>query len=225
MKDNKSTWIRLGLILVLSILSFVIFAALAEDVVMHEEISTIDPILGNWIVAHASSQGDRIFSAITFWGNGLVITIGTIVLTLWLSKGKRWDQLIFLDAAVGGASILDLILKQIFLRPRPDYPGAYLTEVSFSFPSGHAMLSIAFYGAVAYLAFAYLTHGWAKVLVTVGALAISGFIGFSRLYLGVHYFSDVLAGWVAGGFWLALCILVDQIRTLVRMPRGRSVYQ
>jgi undecaprenyl-diphosphatase len=222
MDDKKSTQIRLGLILVSVIITLVIFASLAEDVVNHEELSAHDPILGNWIVSHASPEGDRVFSAIAFWGNALTITAGTVGLNLWLSKRKRWEQIIFLDAAVGGEAMLNLVLKQIFVRPRPAYPHTFLTEVGFSFPSGHAMASVVFYGAIAYLSYAYLKTLRAKVLVTIGAVFIAGIIGYSRLYLGVHFLSDVIAGWVAGGFWLSACILADQLHRGVSAPSPTS---
>ncbi len=73
------------------------------------------------------------------------------------------------------------------------------------------MLSIAFYGAIAYLACSYLKSSRAKLLVTSSALLISGLIGYSRIYLGVHYITDILAGWTAGIAWLAMCILFDQL--------------
>ena len=221
MNDKKLAWIRWALPLVFLIIGIVVFASLAEDVVHHEELSTLDPILGNVIITHSSTGGDRVASMITFWGNGLVITVGTVLLSLWLSRSKRWNQVIFLDTAVGGAGILNLLLKQVFVRPRPAYPHTYLTETGFSFPSGHAMLSVAFFGAVAYLSYAYLKSFRMKLLVTIAALVISGLIGYSRLYLGVHYLSDVLAGWAAGGFWLAVCIFVDQLYIQLKKPRKR----
>ncbi len=211
MENNKPEPLRMGPILMISVLALMIFASLAEDVLHHEEFSTLDPILGNRIITGTSQIGDRIFALITFWGNAVVIIVGTILLGLWLLKWKRRDQLIFLDIGVGGAALLNIVLKQLFARPRPDYPQAYLTAPGFSFPSGHAMISIAFYGTIAYLACSYLKRFHAKLLVSTGALVISGLIGFSRLYLGVHYISDVLAGWAAGIAWLAVCVLVDQL--------------
>jgi undecaprenyl-diphosphatase len=211
MKNEKPEPLRMGPILMILGSSLMIFASLAEDVLHHEGFSTLDPILGNQIITGASKVGDQIFGLITFYGNVVVIIIGTMLLGLWLLKRKRLDQLIFLDAAVGGAALLNFVLKQLFARPRPDYPQAYLTASGFSFPSGHAMISIAFYGAIAYLACSYLKSLRAKLLVSTSALVISGLIGFSRLYLGVHYISDVLAGWAAGIAWLSVCILVDQL--------------
>ncbi len=211
MENKKPGPLRMGPILMISGSSLAIFASLAEDVLNHEVLSTLDPILGNRIITGTSQKGDRFFALITFWGNAVVITLGTVFFGLWLMKRKRWDQLIFLDTAVGGAALLNLILKQMFARPRPDYPQAYLTEPGFSFPSGHAMCSVACYGAIAYLSCAHMKSFRAKLLVSIGALVISRLIGYSRLYLGVHYITDVLAGWAGGMAWLAVCILFDQL--------------
>jgi membrane-associated phospholipid phosphatase len=210
MKSKKITLLRLGFILGILLITGMVFTSLAEDVVNREAFSLFDPLFGNWLLTQTNPGGDRIFSTITYFGNALVISAGTIWLGFWLAKKKRWNQLIFLFLAVGGAALLNLILKNIFLRPRPNFPLAYLVEKGFSFPSGHAMVSTAFYGAAAYLAFFVLKRWQNKLLVAFGCLAAALLIGFSRLYLGVHYLTDVIAGWSAGGLWLAVCILGDQ---------------
>jgi undecaprenyl-diphosphatase len=104
------------------------------------------------------------------------------------------------------------VLKNIFQRSRPTIPGAYMVETGFSFPSGHSMISLVFYGVIAYLALSYVKSKKWKVFVTVIILMICALIGFSRLYLGVHFLTDVLAGWAAGGLWLAVCILWDLLQ-------------
>lgn len=222
MSTRKSTLARLGLVIVFLLTSIIVFASLAEDVVNQETFSTIDPILGHWLITQASPTGNRFFSVVTFLGNGLVISIGTGIFGFWLAKRKHWGQLIFLSSTVAGAALLNLILKNIFLRPRPEFPQAFLVARGFSFPSGHAMSSLAFYGAVAYLACSFYRTKWRKFLIIITALLISGLIGFSRLYLGVHYFSDVLAGWVAGGMWLAVCILGDKLSLLLREKNSKK---
>jgi undecaprenyl-diphosphatase len=108
-------------------------------------------------------------------------------------------------------ALFNLILKQIFLRPRPVFPQAFLVDSGYSFPSGHTMISLVFYGAVAFLVLLTLKKRWNKFFVVLGFILISALIGFSRLYLGVHYLTDVLAGWAAGGLWLTVCILGDYL--------------
>ena len=208
---NKLLLLRLGWIIGILLISGMIFASLAEDVVNHESFSTLDPIFGYWLITHTSLTGGRIFSLITFLGNAVVISTGTALLGLWFTKRKRWNQLVFLISAIGGAAFLNLLLKNIFLRPRPTFPQAYLVDTGFSFPSGHAMLSIAFYGMVAYFLLTTLKNRQTKVLVIIGLVMVSTLIGFSRIYLGVHYLTDIFAGWAAGILWLAVCFLGKEL--------------
>ena len=97
--------------------------------------------------------------------------------------------------------------KAVFERDRPDSSEALASAAGFSFPSGHAMSSLAIYGALTIVAARSFDSPRARMLVAVLALALVLAIGFSRVYLGVHYASDVLAGFIAGLAWPALCSL------------------
>lgn len=207
MKIEKSTLLRIGLLVITILISGMVFASLAEDLVNRETLSTLDPVFGSWLIAQTSLSGDHVFSVITFLGNALIISTGTGLLGFWLAKQKKWNDLILMFSAVGGSALLNLVLKNIFQRSRPIFPQAFSVETGFGFPSGHTMISLAFYGVIAYIALTYIkSRNW-KALTVTGAVGISVLIGFSRLYLGVHYLTDVLAGWAAGGLWLAVCIL------------------
>ncbi|HEU0317351.1 MAG TPA: phosphatase PAP2 family protein [Solirubrobacteraceae bacterium] len=115
--------------------------------------------------------------------------------------GRRRDALFVLVAA-GGAMILTNAIKVIVERPRPG-GGGLVSVASASWPSGHATSSIAFYGALGLLAARWVSRGWGRgaIWVVVGVLVAA--VGTSRVYLGVHYPSDVVAGWLVGGLWLA----------------------
>jgi membrane-associated phospholipid phosphatase len=202
---------RFALILSILLISSLIFATLAEDILNHETFYTLDPLVGAWLIARTTLPGDRVFSLITLLGNAVFISSSTGILGLWFAKRRRWGKLGFLFVCVGGAAALNLLLKFLVARPRPDFAQAYGQELGSSFPSGHAMISIAFYGALAFLLFVELKRWRQKVLVISGVFAIAALVGFSRLYLGVHYLSDILAGWAAGALWLALCILAERL--------------
>jgi undecaprenyl-diphosphatase len=210
MSTKRTLLLRFAMIMGVLLVSGLIFATLAEDIVNHETFFALDPMVGTWILARTTLQGDQLFSLITLLGNAIFISSSTALLGLWLARGRHWGKLIFLFASVGGAAVFNLILKYLIGRPRPDFPLAYLHDTGFSFPSGHAMISIAFYGAVAYLALMTLTGWRSKIFVVLGFLFVSTLIGFSRLYLGVHYLTDVLAGWSAGASWIAACVLANQ---------------
>ena len=209
MKLEKSTIIKIGFVIVTILIAGMVFASLAEDLVNRESLSTIDPIFGNWLVSHTTLAGDHVFAFITFLGNALIISAGTGLIGFWFIRQRNWKKLSLLFSSVAGGALLNLALKNIFQRTRPAIPGAYMVDTGFSFPSGHSMISLVFYGMVAYLALSYVKSKKWKVFIVAGALAICALIGFSRLYLGVHFLTDVLAGWAAGGLWLAVCILWD----------------
>ena len=209
MRIEKTTILKIGFIIIAILVSGMVFASLAEDLVNKETFSTLDPFFGTWLVAHTTVPGDHVFAIVTFLGNALVISAGTGLIGFWFARRRNWKKLILLFSAVAGGALLNLVLKNIFQRTRPAIPGAYMVDTGFSFPSGHSMISLVFYGMIAYLALSYVKNKKWKVLIIAGALLICALIGFSRLYLGVHFLTDVLAGWAAGGLWLAVCILGD----------------
>lgn len=209
MKIEKSALLKIGLIIIVIMVAGMVFASLAEDLVNKETLSTLDPFFGMWLISHTTLPGDHVFAIVTFFGNALVISAGTGLIGFWFARQRNWKKLILLFSAVAGGALLNLLLKNIFQRTRPAIPGAYMVDTGFSFPSGHTMISLVFYGMVAYLALSYVKSKKWKAFIVAGTLVICVLIGFSRLYLGVHFLTDVLAGWAAGGLWLAICILWD----------------
>jgi undecaprenyl-diphosphatase len=130
----------------------------------------------------------------------------TIAVITCLLLIKRFEKATGFTAAIVGGSILNNILKAIIHRPRPISETTLITVYGWSFPSGHAMTSMIFYGIIVYL-LVRTTGSWR---VKAFSMAMAGFIvfmiGFSRIYLQVHYLSDVLAGYAGGLFWLSICI-------------------
>lgn len=113
-------------------------------------------------------------------------------------------------AALGGSYTLNLIIKNLIQRARPSWEH-WVVESGYSFPSGHSMASIAFYGMLGYLLWLHRKERGrpaAYILVLTGLLILA--IGLSRIYLGVHYATDVIAGFCAGGVWLTTCIYALQ---------------
>ena len=123
---------------------------------------------------------------------------------------------------MGGSAVLNQLLKGLFARPRPYFEHPLLIETSYSFPSGHAMGSFVLYGMLAYFAVLALKTWRARTAVVFGAALLVLLIGLSRMYLGVHYFSDVVAGFAAGGVWLSACITAMEF---VRRGKQRAKQQ
>ena len=119
---------------------------------------------------------------------------------------RKWLRLGVWIAALAGSEILDLLLKTWFARPRPSFADPLAVALYYSFPSSHATMSLITYGFLAYLCFVSLKHATLRVPVSAALILLIVVIGFSRIYLGVHYVTDVLAGFAVGGLWLSFCI-------------------
>ncbi|OZI12978.1 hypothetical protein CEW92_03770 [Bacillaceae bacterium SAS-127] len=133
------------------------------------------------------------------------MTAGTILVAAILFVKKRWSYALFfvLTVSLGGA--FNGFLKDVFKRQRPEIL-RLIEQGGYSFPSGHSMGSFIFYGAIAFLLFELLRHRWAKIIGTVVAFCLILLIGLTRIYLGVHYPSDVIGGFTAGAAWLIFCV-------------------
>jgi undecaprenyl-diphosphatase len=126
------------------------------------------------------------------------------VLAVLLYRGLRRESA-SVAVCLGGAAFLNWALKHFFVRARPDL-FRVISETGYSFPSGHAMVSLCFYGMLAYVLGRRLAKRWQRLTLYALTGCLVMIIGFSRIYLGVHYPSDVAAGYIAGGTWLAFCV-------------------
>ena len=197
--------LTIGLLVSLAALWF--FGGVTEDVIHHDPLTQFDITLLQWFHAHTTPTGLTIFRTISLLGTPLLMTCLGILVAAILAVRGLWFVFAGWAAAFGGAGVLDTLLKHIIQRPRPIYAAAILHDSSFSFPSGHAMGSLVGYGMFAYVVLSLWVTNWKLrgfVVLTTCVLVLA--IGISRLYLGVHYFSDVIGGYAAGILWLATCI-------------------
>jgi len=176
---------------------------------MMTSILAFDLWFENLMLSARTPFGVYIFNVITFFG-GTIAIIGIAVLAgVWLARSRRyWPYLAGLATTLAGAAVSGYALKALSARARPDGLIPAITETGFSFPSMHATASIALYGFIAFI-FCRLYPEHKRViaaLTTIGIIAI----GFSRLYLGMHYPSDILAGYVVGGLWLLIGIAITR---------------
>ncbi len=175
-----------------------------------------DPIGPSWLESAVKD--------ITALGSFAVLTIVTLaVIGYLLFTGKRRTALLVAVSIVGGA-IMSTLLKNVFARPRPDLV-AHLTDIhTLSFPSGHAMLSAVTYLTLGALLARIETDPRTKTYLLSVAVVVTLLVGLSRIYLGVHYPTDVLAGWCAGAAWAILCWLVA-LALQRRARRGRPAQE
>lgn len=148
----------------------------------------------------------NVFLAFTFLGEANFILPATILLAAVLFAKREFGYFfLFLGTIFGSAAFL-FAFKFLAHRPRPTLFPPLVVENSFSFPSGHALLAVAFYGLIAYLAASGVQTAGARRVIFVLYVFLALTIGISRLYLGVHYPTDVLAGYLAGFAWLCFGI-------------------
>jgi undecaprenyl-diphosphatase len=199
--------IQLVVGLIISFACLGAFSAIAEDVVEKDEIVQIDTQIANALHAEATPASVNIYKVISFIGLPGVWVLGA-AMGLFFALKKSWFHLgVWVVALAGGLALNDL-LKHIFSRPRPSFADPFLVAQNYSFPSGHAMLSLIGFGLFAYFLWHSLMHYRYLRIILVFALALLVvLIGISRMTLGVHYLSDVVAGFAAGGVWLTACIL------------------
>ncbi|MDB4884222.1 MAG: hypothetical protein JWL95_2988 [Gemmatimonadetes bacterium] len=193
--------------LVISLAALWLFGAVTEDVIHHDPLTVVDLHAAAWLRAHASPIGDRVALVVTSLGSSAALAMIAVVVALVLAHRRWWIVLIGWVAAFAGGGALGWALERVIRRPSPTGAAALLYDLSFSFPSGHAMGSLIGYGMLAFLLIAYLP--WARdhrrgVMIFTFVLVLA--IGLSRLYLGVHFLSDVIGGYAAGTVWLAACV-------------------
>ena len=202
MKDNWKEYIKKNLKWIVLFICLVGFLALTEDV-FNKEIMQGD-IIGYKMISTflISDFVTPIAKFITNFGGAIFLSIATIALLL-LIKNKKIGLSIFSNIVI--ITILNQLLKRILRRPRPT-EFRIVEETGYSFPSGHSMVSMAFYGYLIYLIYRYIENKYIKWLLIVLLSILICLIGISRIYLGVHYTRDVL-----GGFLLSISYLVVYI--------------
>ena len=208
---NENTKIGITVLLLAAGLGFsalfiVLFSEIAEEA-MEQETWLFDSTIIGFFQSIESSVLDVLMIATTEMGSVWFVTAFSIAVVglLWFKERDKWGILFFL-IAVGGGGLLTLLLKNLYERQRPSI-NPEIDAIGFSFPSGHSMGSVIFYGFVMYLVLRSRKSELFKGLAIsmMGVLVV--LIGISRIYLGAHFPSDVLAGFIAGAIWLILSIL------------------
>jgi undecaprenyl-diphosphatase len=216
-----SDWLRLarseiGSLIIVFLLgaSLFTFAELAEEMREGETLSfdrtvllalrepgnASDPIGPKWL--------EVAIADLTSLGGTVVLTLLVILVAVYLLLARKHHATLLVLAAAGGGSLLNFALKSFFDRPRPDVVMHLVGVSSASFPSGHALLSATIYLTLGALLARVQPDRRLKIYLAAVAACLTVVIGLSRVYLGVHWPSDVLAGWCVGSAWAMLCWLI-----------------
>lgn len=186
--------------------SLFIFLRLADSV-LGKEVIFFDTTITQFIISFRSSSLTDGMMVITFFGGTYFLTLAIILTILLLWRKHKKDSIMFGFIFLSGVG-LNSLLKEIFQRPRPLEP--LIHQLEYSFPSGHAMNSFVFYGALTYFVFWHMKNKTLGLVFSIGAGLLVLTIGISRVYLGVHFPSDVLAGFLVGLCWMGVVILVEK---------------
>jgi undecaprenyl-diphosphatase len=198
----------IGLLISLAFLSF--FAYIATGVYANESF-ILDWAIYEWISQFAAPSFTKGVVLVTELGSGKLIIFLGILLSLFLFKKlNRKRESLLLLIAIAGSVLLNEGLKLVFQRSRPEL--VHLVEAGgYSFPSGHAMNSFVFYGMLGFILWQIFKGIYAKTISLLVCSLLPLAIGLSRIYLGVHFATDVIAGFAAGGFWLMTCFIAYNI--------------
>ncbi len=213
--------LRFGLGFALIVAAGLIFAGIAGEIGVGEAVGRLDVIFSDALRGSTSPAVLRAFDAVTRFGDPLTLTVlCAVVAVVLVVRRERWLALAWV-IAIAGNGILNRTLKAEFERVRPLHPEGHVLADGWSFPSGHSSGALVAYGMLAYVLIRLAPDAWRMPAVLLAA-AIAFATGCSRVFLQVHYATDVMAGFASGAAWLAICIGTVEATRLYRGRRRRQ---
>ncbi|MCU7667612.1 phosphatase PAP2 family protein [Bacillus thuringiensis] len=203
--QHKSTFI-------VSLISLICFGIMAVLVTKQKTVAFDNKVIA-FIQGLESPVLTTIMKVFTTIGSTKTVTVICLIVMFVLYKvlKQRSECLLFI-AAILGSNVLFISLKMIFQRERPSLY-RLIEETGYSFPSGHSTIAFTLYGTILFLLWRYIQVRWKRVVLMVLTAMMILVTGISRIYLGVHYPSDILAGFLIAGFWITLIIGIHQKNT------------
>ncbi|PPJ37132.1 hypothetical protein C5E45_15785 [Nocardia nova] len=181
-------------------------AQLTHDATDGGGLTRVDEPVTDWVVDHRLGWLNPAIRTLTDFGGVAAMTALTIVACAWFGVRRQWTRLLTTAAVGAGTAVIGSVLKSAIGRHRPPAIDQLVTETSPSFPSGHTLGSTAVTGVLAAMIVLSPCGRVARVTAVAAAALFAVVIGLTRIYLGVHWTTDVLAGWSIGLVWLALCL-------------------
>ena len=209
--------LRIAVGTIIMLVGAAVVAELASHLAAGEELGLVDQAFIDGLRASVPPPALHVFAALTHLGDAATRTgLGMVMAIALVACGRRWLALGWV-VAVAGNGLLNQILKQAFGRPRPSHPDGLVLEHGFGFPSGHSSGSVVAYGMLAYLSLRLLPVRW-HLPTLVLAVTLAFTVGASRMFLRVHFASDVIAGFASGVAWLAVCVTTIELLRWCRQP-------
>jgi membrane-associated phospholipid phosphatase len=180
---------------------------LVEDVTAGDGMAVLDHPVASFVAAHHSGPLTAVMRAASTAGGPMVLAAVTAVAGVLLGIICRcWGPVLVAGMTVAGSVGLTIVLKEVLGRSRPPLDEALGAADGYAFPSAHAATAAAALGVLAYLCAGRLRSWGAQVAVWAGATTLTALVGISRVYLGVHWMTDVIGGWTFGVLWLAVVV-------------------
>jgi undecaprenyl-diphosphatase len=201
-----------------AMLALLLFSWLADEV-FEGDATRFDDFVRAWVHQFASPPLTRVMVVISHLGSGVLVAVLIIAFVILMRVHWRRAAMWLLLSMAGGL-VLELALKQAYHRARPS-PFFGAVPHTYSFPSGHSLVSLCIYGVLAGLLSARIRSAAWRAIVWIVAAVLVLAIGLSRIYLGVHYPSDVIAGYLAGAVWISSLIAADRVRKRHRLRARR----
>jgi membrane-associated phospholipid phosphatase len=208
LSSKESSGLYLTLVLFVLLVAACVLGAIAEDVVTNDPLTVVDIQFSAWLHRHSVDWITRCLLLITQVHSLLSVTVMTLAVSAYLWIRRVRIGVLTLTLAVFGGMLLNFLLKHVFVRPRPRFDNPLLNLTTYSFPSGHTMMATVFYGALCVLIAALVPKWRWRALAIALVAGMILVVGFSRIYLGAHYLSDVLAAIAEGLAWLAFCLVL-----------------
>ena len=180
---------------------------LADEIRERESLTTADSALSSWLHTHNNPRLTTAMFAVTAMGSTAVVSSIAGLFGIYLVFRRRFYWLAAITISVFGGMLLNKLLKYAFHRQRPFFHDPLLTLTSYSFPSGHTMMATTLYAVLAAFFVSRTKDARARVVIICAAVVMILRVGFSRIYLGAHYPTDVLGAMAEGLAWLSFCLI------------------
>jgi undecaprenyl-diphosphatase len=213
LRPKRALGLSLTVLLALLVAAGTALGAVVQDVIAGDDSARLDRPVLEWFVSHRQPGLTTVARELTWLGSSAVlIPVLVLVGVVWWRRRRRWVPLAVLTGGYAGAVVLHSVVRPLVGRSRPPATFALSHAAGFAFPSGHATQATVAWALVATLAASATTRWGRKVAAWAAAAVVVGVVGATRLYLGVHWLTDVLGGFALGLAWVAL--LLAAVRTI-----------
>lgn len=197
-----------------------LFGGMAEDVATGDPITVADVYIAQWLHMHATPLVTQWMLVFTHLHGIAAISSYVVLVAAYLAWRRNWYWLLCVVITVPSGMLLNVLMKLAFQRARPSFEEPLLALTTYSFPSGHVAGATLFYGVLVAMLIVKIKKRHWQTLLVVGAIGLVGLVALTRMYLGAHYLSDVIAAFAEGVAWVALCLI--SIHRFSERRRGAS---